>query len=964
VSQTDRWTRIESLYHQAAARPPSERVRFLNDACGDDLSLRRDVESLLAQDADGFLDRPALTPADSSPTLAERSAGEANSSPIGMQLGAYRVTGHLGTGGMGEVYSARDTRLGRDVAIKILSRAFTGDTDRLAHFEREARVLASLNHPNIGAIYGLEEGTIDGRAETRALVLELVEGETLADRIGRGPIRVPDAIAIARQIADALDAAHERGIVHRDLKPANIKITPGGVVKVLDFGLATVSLGGSDLTHSPTFTVDRTGAGVMLGTAPYMSPEQARGLSVDKRTDVWAFGCVLFEMLTGRRAFGGETLSDTIAAIIEREVEWTALPAETPPNVRRLLTRTLVKDPKRRLRDIADARFEFDDATAGAMEGSVSQSPARRSWPRVMAVSVVMVLVAVAAALLGRRFTPSAPERQQPPALLTVATGPGESFVRGVAISPDGAYISYIAGPPGDSKLYLRALAERQSRVVSELPIGNPFFSPDSQWLAVFDGPKLKKVAVRGGSTVTLADVPVPRGGAWGPDGSIVFSPAARAGLMLLPPAGGKPQVLTTLDAQRGETSHRYPSFLPDGKTVLFSAEGDTYAKRALRAISLDTRRERVVLESPVARAVYLPTGHLAYLENDAIFVVRFDPDALQVSGAPVKVLDGVSSFDVSSTGMLVYGRTDTDSVAARDSSLVWVNRAGVLSRLPPKPARYDHPRLSPDGRRIVFSLLNGTDRSIWIYDIARDASARLTFSGSNGWPSWTPDGRRVVYASNRVGTQWDIVAKPADGSGDEQTILSRPWTQLPQVVSSDGAVAYTETDPDRGDTLWEVSLTDGSKVNPLLNKTPGEMMPSFSPDGRWVAYVSPETGRNEIYVRARNNAPGKWQISTDGGTEPVWAPGGRELFYRSGDKLLAVDVETTPNFSFGKSRVLFEGSFVFGTTEQQDFDVSRDGQRFLMLKTQDDNRRAVPLEVIVNWFDEVARRAGAAAAR
>jgi protein kinase-like protein/WD40 repeat protein len=860
---------------------------------------------------------------------------------------------------MGEVYRAHDTRLGRSVAIKILPKIFTADPDRLARFEREARVLASLNHPNIGAIYGIEEGHDDGDP-VRALVLELVEGDTLAERVLGGALPVAEAIRIAVQIADALDAAHEKGIVHRDLKPSNVKLTPNGIVKVLDFGLATTSFNGDpDLTQSPTVTMDRTGTGVILGTVPYMSPEQTRGQNVDKRADIWAFGCVLFEMVTGKRAFDGATVSDTIARILERDVDWSALPADTPASVRRVLTRTLTKDLPRRVRDIGDVRLDLDEPSAPPSPTVADTTRASRSWRLVAAGLVAVLLIgAVVGELVSQQyFKPETPA--QPVARLTIPLGPDESFARAIAVSPDGAYVAYQAGPPGNARTYLRSLADASARIVGETPTGGPsFFSPDSQWLGVFDSGKLKKISVHGGAATLLAEAPAPRGGTWAQNGSIVFSPAARTGLLWLPPTGGPPQVLTTPDERRGETSHRQPRFLPDAKIVIFTAEGDTYAQRSLAAVSLETRQATMLSQGETLQVQYLPTGHLAYLEGNKIVVVPFDVRSLKTTGPTITVLEGVGGFGISSTGMLVYGAADATATAANASSLVWVARDGTETRLPLPPQRYDHPRVSPDDRRIVFNMLNGTDRSLWVYDTARDATSRFTLESSNNWPVWSTDGTRILYASNRPGTQWDIFAKHADGSGTEEKIFGRPWTQIPRVVSPDGKrLVYTETDPNRGDTLWTMSLNDPADTRPLLDKTPGEETPTFSPDGRWIAYVTPESGRREVYVRSAAGMTGKWQITSGGGSEPVWSPAGRELFYRVGNKMMAVDVESSRSFRFGKPHVLFEGSYIFATTEGQEYDVSHDARRFLMLKPQEDVHRVVPLNVIVNWFEDLKRR-------
>jgi hypothetical protein len=438
-----------------------------------------------------------------------------------------------------------------------------------------------------------------------------------------------------------------------------------------------------------------------------------------------------------------------------------------------------------------------------------------------------------------------------------------------------------------------------------------------------------------------------------------VFSPAARTGLVQLPPDGGTTRVLTVPDAARGETSHRQPAVLPDARSVIFTAEGDTYARRSLVVVSVADGTRRELFQGDVLGAKYLPTGHLAYLQNNSLVVAAFDADRQAFTGPAVKVIDAVESFGFSMTGTLIYSATRANGVAnARPSSLVWVNRTGVAEALPAPVGIYEHPRLSPDGRRIAAMVRAGADRSLWIYDIARDALTRLTFGASNNWPVWMRDSARLVYASNRPGTQWDIVSKPADGSGGEEKLLVRPFTQIPRVVSPEGdLLVYTETDPGSGDTLWRLSMADSPAVAPLFDKTPGEMMPSFSPDGHWIAYVSPESGRNEVYVRPRTGGAAKWQVSIGGGVEPLWAPKGHELFYRTGEKMMAVDVETSPNFSAGRPRVLFEDLYLLGTTEGQNYDISIDGRRFLMLKPQDGNTTSMPLNVVANWFDDVKRQ-------
>jgi len=959
------WRQLESLYHAAAARPASDRAAFIADACGDDVRLRRELESLFAASSDpGLLDAPgtwsalrAATPPDTTTRVGH--------TPV--TIAGYPVIGRLGAGGMGEVYRARDARLERDVAIKILPLAFVRDRARLTRFEREARALAALSHPNIGAIYGIEDAAGPALG-TPALILELIEGETLAERVARGPIPVQTGLEIAAQIADALEAAHEKGIVHRDLKPANIKLTPDGVVKVLDFGLALISSHPDEPLSDDEPTLERTAVGSILGTAPYMSPEQARGEPVDRRTDIWAFGCVLFEMLTGRRAFAGDTPQETLAEVLERDVNWDSLPPGTPANVRRLLGRMLIKSPRQRLRDVGDARIELEDAVHHrTVEIPAPVAPRRgaRAFGAAGWVSASMLLLALLVVTKGhpadvRDATP------RPPVFVTIPVGAAESNARDIAVSPDGAYVAYIAGPPGDHKTYLRSLAKRESRVLTEVPaeVSYPFFSPDSQWLAYFDSGKLKKVSVAGGAPITLASAPVPRGGAWTGTDTIVFSPAARSGLYMVPAAGGTAEPLTTVEDMAADTSHRYPSWVTGSDTIVYTAEGDSYAKRRVLATSITTRKTRVLLESNAEHVRYAPSGHLTFIENGRLVVAPFDVQSMQVTGPSTVVLDTVGTFAFSSAGLLVFGQSDAAASGAQLGTLVWVDRDGRESALPVPAQQYLHPRLSPDGRRLLVQVINGTDRGVWMHDLRRGQAVRFTFGGSYSWPVWTPDGRRVLFAANQPGTQWDILARAADGSGGNETILAKPLTQIPRAVSPDGRlVAFTETDPLGADTLWTVPVSGGSDPQPLLDRTPGEMMPSFSPDNRWVAYVSYESGRNEVYVRGMNTSSGKWQVSENGGVEPVWSRDGRELFFRMSDTMLAVKVETSPTFSFGKARSLFNGSYGFSTTEAQNYDVTPDGRRFVMLKPRQDPRQAQPLEAVVNWFDDLRQRAPAAPA-
>ena len=871
-----------------------------------------------------------------------------------LDLRGYEIRGLLGAGGMGEVHRAYDKRLGREVAIKRLPQIFTTDPDRLARFEREARVLASLNHPNIAAIYGIEDTSSDPERRSCALILELVEGPTLADRIDRGPLKIVEATDVAIQIARALEAAHESGIVHRDLKPANIKITPQRTVKVLDFGLATpVKDASTSQTELSTVALQHTQPGTIMGTPSYMSPEQVRGLPVDPRTDIWAFGCVLFEMLTGEPAFAGATMSDIVAKVLERDPEWASLPAATPDAMHRVLRWALVKDAHRRLRHVGDAILELEAAAPSASR--LDTEPGRRRWPMVAALVAAAMIAAVIGAAVALRWLPSSADTTSRSASnFTIPVGASEVLPRNAAISPDGRYIAYIAGPLGNQKTYLRKVGDRQSRVLAELPLQSPqpFFSPDSQWVAFFDAGKLKKVPVGGGVPVTLADAPTPRGGTWVTDGSIVFAPISRGGLMLLPATGGSAQVLTTPEATRGETSHRNPAFVQGSDIVLFLTDGNG---RSFQAVSLRTKHITVLVQGDGISPRYVPTGHLAYLLDERLVAVPFDLNALRITGSPFTIVEGAASFSFSDDGTLLFSDAAPANVLA--STPVWVNRDGTASPLPLRAAEYDHPRLSPDGRSIVLYKQEGGDRNLWLYDITRDTLSKFTLTSPSDWPVWSSDSRSVIYGSSRAGTQYDIFSKPVDGSSAERALLARPLTQIPRAAAVSGDVLiFEETYADKPNTLWRMSLRQPGEPQPLFDSPAGEMMPTLSPDGRWMGYVSSRSGRNEVWVRSSTGTGSTWQISNEGGVEPVWSPNGRELFYRENAKMVVVDVTPSATPSFGKPRALFEGAFIFGRTEGQEFDVSPDGRRFLMLKPEQP-LAATPLNVRVNWFNELRQR-------
>ena len=903
----------------------------------------------------------------------------------GTRFGAFEVLSVIGAGGMGEVYRARDEKLGRDVAIKVLPDLWLEDPERRARLDREARLLASLNHPHIAAIYGIED--VDG---VRALILELVEGETLADRLARrsragrikgtgvppeGPglqskepgLPVREALNIARQIADALDGAHERGIVHRDLKPANIKITPDGIVKVLDFGLAKEVMGdagSSDLTQSPTVTGTREG--IILGTGAYMSPEQARGKAVDKRTDIWAFGVVLYEMLSGRAAFSGETLSDIIAAILEREPDWRALPAATPPAIHTLLKRCLEGDLKRRVRDIGDVRLEIEDALdERAAAGKAARTDGDADWRMRLAwVAALLAIGAVAGAALATRARMRPTASMQTPAHFVVPLSSSERVAGldfpAVAISPDGTLIAYVAARGGQTELFLRPInAVEAKAIVGTRNATTPFFSPDNRWIAFFADGQLKKVSTSGGAPITLCDAPVGLGGSWGPADSIVFSAATGSGLSQVSANGGKPQPVTRLDAGKEEFSHRWPEWLPDGKTVVYTVGTvGSWDDAQIVAQSLASG-ERWVLVQGGTNPHYLPSGHLIYAHRGAILAVPFDPARPKATATPVQLLDNVvQSFDgaaqlsVSSSGTGVYIAGEFTSNQRR---LVTVDRAGVATPFAAPPGAYVAPRLSPDGRKLLVTMEAATN-DVWLHDITAGTLSQVTFEAGAIFPVWTPDGQRATFSSNKEGALnlfWTQIFQhgPAERLGSSENL------QVPGSWSPDGGtLAFVEYEPRKGRDVWLMTLDGDRARRPFLNSPFDESAPRFSPDGRWIAYVSNESGRTEVYLRSMADPARKQPVSNNGGTEPVWARGGRELFYREGDKMMAVSIAGNgADIRAAGPHALFQGEFVKSTIDAANYDVMPDDQRFLMVRAEEQASAQASLHVLMNWFGAIA---------
>jgi serine/threonine-protein kinase len=878
----------------------------------------------------------------------------------GALVGPYRIVGAIGKGGMGEVYRATDTVLGRDVALKFLPEDLVRDEERLARFRREAKLLAAVNHGHIASIHGLE----DGGGEP-FIVLELVEGEDLAERLKRGPIPVDEAVGIAGQVAEALEEAHKKGIVHRDLKPANVKVTSEGRVKVLDFGLATAYEGeesSDDVSHSPTRSRRMTEAGLILGTAAYMSPEQARGKSVDKRADIWAFGVLLFEMLSGRRLFEGETVSDVLAAVLRQDPDWNQLPPDTPKAVRRVLGRCLEKDAARRLHDVADARLELD---LSDREGDVGPAPERRRAHAGWALGTLLLGLGLGLMVrvfpkhdetLHGRFGVELPSDQALEELFQTT-----SF----ALSPNGKELVFVHSPRDHatpSQLYRRPIDsfEAEPIVGTEWAYG-PFFSPDSQWLGYFDArtQRLKKIALRGGAAVDLAPVFVTaRGASWGP-GGIVYTSSWYSGLFRVSEDGGTPEELTHTDLQRGEKSHRFPKLLPDGSAVLYTVSDyrlDSFDDATIEAFSFKTRTRKVLVRGG-SNPLYAPSGHLLFTRHGALEAVRFDAQRLELRGDPQKVLDGIVTSDATGAaqvdlagGMLAYMPGGPEVFYTR---LVWVDRNGVTSPFPLPPALYTTAHFSPDGRQLLIRK-EAANAHLWVYDLSRRIMSRLTSEWDNNGETWSPDGKHVLFAQARGSREGGIRSVPSDGSSPPGTVVDNVQAGV-MSVSPDGKwIAYDELGKGSGLDLWLLPLDGARTPRPFLNTRFNEGSPTFSPDGRYLAYWSDESGRIEVYLRPFPGPGGKTQISTEGGRAPVWAANGRELYYLAGNAVMAVSFTPGPVPSIGTPVRLFEleGMNVAGFAPT--YTPFPDGKRFVAVPSIGARPRTI--RVILGWAVEAQK--------
>jgi Tol biopolymer transport system component len=977
----DRWQQVSRLFHEALGHDVESRGTFLAEKCAGDEDLRRDVESLLlARDRSPSLSDPqvALAGLASTGTLLDR------------QLGSYRVTGRLGAGGMGEVYRAYDARLRRDVAIKIVPGSFAADPDRLARFTREARLLAALNHPNIGAIYGVEESV-----DVRALVLELVEGDTLAERLARSGTRVmsvAETLEIAKQIAGALDAAHEKGIVHRDLKPANIKITPDGVVKVLDFGLGKVVQEGHEFHSVRSETRTETQEGLILGTPAYMSPEQARGLAVDKRSDIWSFGCVLYEMLAGRPAFDGEDVADTLGRVLQRDPDLSLLPDTTPAPVRRLVARCLEKDRNKRLSQIAVAAFQIDEALALMSSGTIDSvvSPPRSSRLPAAALAVGAALGAAVIWFL----KPDAPAAPAAVTRLQVSVAPADEIGGPIggrptrpafALSPDGRTLVFSAVESGRRALYIRPLDQPTATLIPDTDEAvGPFFSPDGQWVGFWASGQIRKVPLAGGPSVLVAAVPQLFGSSWGDDQRILFA-GSDGGLLEVSAAGGSPTPLTSLNSDRGEFSHRLPHALPGGDAVLFTVTRSRFPRWDEAQIWIHSRRAgtATLLLEGGADARYVSSGHLLYVREGALLAVPFDLARLEVTGGAVGVVPdvmqagyiaglpnetGVMQASVSATGTLVYipGGTQTPT----EYEVRQLDRMGKGEPLPIPPHDFRALRISPDGTSMALATV-GRDRGIWLYAFARGTFGRLTSAGPSIGPIWTRDGQRIAYG---IGTTANTLHwTRADGGAPSELLLKSPLNLLPAAwAPGDRQLLYYSIPAQGGPpTLWLMDLAGGSEPKTLLRPQPLLGGVDLSPDGRWMAYHTQESGQQQVYVEAVPGPGPRVPVSTNGGGSPVWRADGRELFYarpsRDGQQrragafdvaIMAVTVTMDPTLppAFGQPRQLFAGRYSMNNPDRG-FDVSPDGERFVMLQARPRTPDVITGMIVVqNWSEELKR--------
>ena len=889
----------------------------------------------------------------------------------GTRIGPYQIQAPLGAGGMGEVYRARDSRLGRDVALKLLPAAFASSAERMARFEREAKILASLNHPGIAVLYGLEDA---GGAS--ALVMELVEGPTLAEGIQRGPIPVAEALPIARQICEALEYAHERGVVHRDLKPANIKLAENDAVKILDFGLAKAleaEVPAADTSSSPTIShvaLESGAAGAILGTAAYMSPEQAKGKAPDRRTDIWAFGCVLYEMLTGKHAFHGETVTEILAGVIRDEPDWSLLPA-MPARLRELLTRCLQKEPRQRLQAIGDARIALEEIIAGKAEtGSAAASgPAADEekssplvnflwWAGWLTAGFGWLVFVIPWHKAAPAPTSAIISQINPPAGYSFALSGNLGGIP--ELSPDGRQLAFVTRDEHAKRMiWVRALSSPEAKPLAGTEDAvSQFWSPDSRNLAFYAHGKLLRIDASGGPPLILCEAIAGRGGDWNRDGTILFTPNIWSPIFRVPASGGAPQAVTHFDPARRDVTHRWPQFLPDGKHFLFFARSNDPQKSGTYVTSLEGGETKLVLEMDSA-AIYVPPGYLLFVRDQTLLAQRFDAEKLALIGDAVPLADHLQvnsliarpTLSASGNGNLLYQAGDTTSGNVR---MLWFDTSGKqLGEAGPQGV-YVTPRISPDGTKFVYgSLTSGGFDELWVFDLARSVKTRLTFStGFQFSPAWSPDGKTIAYTSTREGA-YHLYRQAADGSGQATPIFIDEAVESAPDWSSDGRYLVferLEQKPGTRSEIWALELSADAKPFPVVQGPFNAHTPAFSPDGRWVAYSSDETGGTSLSVVPFRHGNGKWQVSSSGGTWPRWRRDGRALFFLNADSKLSVcDVSANgESFSAGEVRPLFQVNPLFGTGTS--YDVSADGKKFLV-NTEVNPQSTEPLTLVVNWM-------------
>jgi eukaryotic-like serine/threonine-protein kinase len=952
MTDLTRWPEADELIDRALALPAPDRLPFIRKEASHDPALLAALESVIAEAGrdDGFLDPGGAL--SGSLGLEVRDLLDERTPALqlapGTRLEHYEILDLIGRGGMGEVYRARDTRLGRDVALKVLPDRFSRDPERIARFRREARALAALSHSGIGAIYGVATN-----GELEALVLELVEGPTLAARLDAGALPLSESFAIGRRLAEAIDAAHARGILHRDLKPANIKLAADGSIKILDFGLAKML---SPDVEAPGDR-DETALGRLLGTAAYMSPEQAQGRVVDERADIWAFGCVLFEMLTGARAFPGDSAAEVIARVIEREPAFGLLPTETPEPIRRLLRRTLEKNPQRRLGYIGDAILEFDDAAAPSLEGSVPRAAAWKAW--ALAAGGLALGALAAAVLLSRTgVPPRAVARFVVP--LPAGDAPVTGFQPMTALSPDGRILVYRARRNGIVQLFRRDMHDLEPQPIPGTEQGtSPFFSPDGRWLG-FDGDGiLKRVALAGGPPVVIAAAPGGATATWMRDDSIVFATNTSRVLQRVPASGGEPTALTALDPARGDTLHLLPQALPDGRSLLFTIVSGSTRRIALREPSGTTR---IVADGTHGR--FVSAGFLVFSREGSLWGVPFDLGRQTTIGTPAPLVEGIEHTDntvlhydvAAGTGDIAYLPAGEGEGGVQ--RLAWMDRTGRETPVNLEPRPYLRASLSPDGSRIALAIRERGNTDIWIAEPERRTISRLTFDPTiETMPTWSPDGRAVAFRSEREGP--GIFQRDPQGARAAERVTSTDGPiHSPYAWTPDGrTLLFALFRSFRNQAIASVTPPDGT-VHVLLDGDFAQLDPQVSHDGRWMAYQSDETGRFEIYVRPYPNVgAGRWQVSTSGGTSPRWNPNGRELHFMDPAGLMAVTYSGAPSFRAGQPRRLFPIK-AFGGRLGADVEVSPDGERFLFIL--DGPPAAVrPSQVVVvqNWAEEVRAR-------